>query len=92
MTQTEKPTPGPWHVAARNGDITRILDYPGRLVAEVRGATGSKSEMKANARLIAAAPELLAVLKLVLDHDGKLTGADWTHLRAAIAKAEGKQP
>lgn len=50
----------------------------------------SRDEMLANARLIAAAPELLDALRLVLAHDGALTGADWTAIRAAIAKAEGE--
>ena len=49
----------------------------------------SRAEMLANARLIAAAPELLDALRLVLAHDGALTGADWTAIRAAIAKTEG---
>ena len=50
----------------------------------------SRDEMLSNARLIAAAPELLDALRLVLAHDGALTGADWTAIRAAIAKAEGE--
>ena len=49
----------------------------------------SRDEMLANARLIAAAPELLDALRLVLAHDGALTGADWTAIRAAVDKAEG---
>ena len=50
----------------------------------------SRDEMLANARLIAAAPELLDALRLVLAHDWPLTGAEWTAIRAAIAKAEGE--
>jgi hypothetical protein len=49
----------------------------------------SRDEMLANARLIAAAPELLDALRRVLAHDGALTGADWTAIRAAVDKAEG---
>jgi hypothetical protein len=49
----------------------------------------SRDEMLANARLIAAAPELLDALRLVLAHDGALTGADWETIRAAVDKAEG---
>lgn len=40
--------------------------------------------------LLAAAPIMLEALRLVLAHDGALTGADWTAIRAAIAKAEGE--
>ena len=50
---------------------------------------GRRAEMLANARLIAAAPELLDALRLVLAHDGALTGADWETIRAAVDKAEG---
>lgn len=49
----------------------------------------------ANARLIAAAPDLLAALKSVLSVGGGTTGFSADHptniaIRAAIAKAEGK--
>ena len=51
----------------------------------------SRDEMLANARLIAAAPELLAALRMVMEHDGRLTGADWDTIRAAVDKAEGTE-
>ena len=34
-----------------------------------------------------AAPDLLAALELVLDHEGHLTDGDWTVIHAAITKA-----
>lgn len=46
-------------------------------------------EREANARLIAAAPELLACLLDVLDADGDIYAMDFDRYRAAIAKAEG---
>jgi hypothetical protein len=48
-------------------------------------------ESAANARLIAAAPDLLEALQAVIDH-GSMTGADWASdkARAAIAKATGE--
>ena len=80
----------------------RYIEGTGKLLANAQSSepigTGckgghpqvaSRDEMLANARLIAAAPELLDALRLVLAHDGALTGADWTAIRAAIAKAEG---
>jgi len=48
-------------------------------------------EQRANARLIAAAPDLLAVLREALDFPLITEGSDWwTRVRTAIAKAEGK--
>ena len=46
-----------------------------------------------NARLIAAAPELLAALEQVArasEDCGDMEDIDWTGLRAAIAKATGE--
>jgi hypothetical protein len=44
-----------------------------------------------DARLIAAAPELLACLLDVLDADGDLDVMDFNRYRAAVAKATGEQ-
>ena len=52
-------------------------------VASVHGP-----DMEANARLIAAAPELLAACRLVFEHNGN-PAAYSKQLMAAIAKAEG---
>jgi hypothetical protein len=57
---------------------------------------GSFEEMNANARLIAAAPELLAALKNLMplwDRDDVRDGyaAEFTAAEDAIAKAEGKE-
>ena len=63
--------------------------------------SGDREELKmqviANARLIAAAPEMLEALKMFLqfnDQGGPLsfdTDAMWAQARAAIAKAKGEQ-
>lgn len=77
---TNKHTPGPW---ALNGN------YIG---SETAGNIGySFGDNVANAHLLAAAPELLAALKAVLEHNI----AHHNHMthaaaRAAIAKAEGR--
>lgn len=87
-------TPGAWtfrYAADGSGDIGIVAD--GGCVAEVfheircRGE-GARDEQSANARLIAAAPELLAELQRVYD---SLCGEcfDWWPVRVAIAKATG---
>jgi len=79
-------TPGPWkqeHAIYRYYEITR----EGYWVARTRGAE--------NARLIAAAPELLKALQAMLTHMG-MDEDEWNkptfdQARAAIAKATGEQ-
>jgi hypothetical protein len=92
-------TPGPWlpfisetgGFAIEDSNRSRILcqraDWPHRA-----------QESRANARLIAAAPELLAALKAYLvakpqcecsDHSGCPMASARVLARAAIAKAEG---
>lgn len=50
-------------------------------------------EQQANARLIAAAPELLEALEAIINDGGKFVMTQETHraARAAIAKARGAQ-
>jgi hypothetical protein len=96
-----KHTPGPWAVDA---DAYPIFIYSESetwpLIDELGNEEGCKGafiantgDNKANARLIAAAPELLEALKDMLDgHEDACTGygegaAD--KARAAIAKATG---
>ena len=93
-------TPGPWVVV---GNLTKYVEarLPSGLIQEVAacGPTaadeGYGQQQVANARLIAAAPELLAALKnmvglveLVLPFDGP----QQRKARAAIAKATGERP
>ncbi len=62
-------TPGPWHVS----DSNEVLDEESCLV--VAEIMGERPEIyKANARLIAAAPELLEALKLIwqMFEDGRI--------------------
>jgi len=81
-----KHTPGPWEVFESHTGPYVIDSAEQAAVCKLEWCL----EAKANARLIAAAPELLDALRLVLAHAGALTGADWTAIRAAIAKAEGE--
>ncbi len=95
--QATKHPPGPWVWNGKDMPFADIEDARGNVIAGMvynggHPQVASRDEMLANARLIAAAPELLDALRLVLAHDGALTGADWTAIRAAIAKAEGRAP
>ena len=91
-----KHTPGPWTIA--NGEDRRVY-----LINHGRDAVGetvyTDTRNPADARLIAAAPDLLAALKGILrEHDALQmaegrTGDRWpaaTRARAAIAKATGE--
>lgn len=70
-----KHTPGPWRFTCHNGGQF-LGDVEGslcggtiRTIACVLPFAGP-TESDANARLIAAAPDLLAALNGILDHDG----------------------
>ena len=93
-------TPGPWYVT---GNLTRYVEarIDGGLIQEVAacGPTeadgGYGPQQEANARLIAAAPDLLEALIELADCGAEAWGEDrpcvkWA--RAAIAKATGEQP
>lgn len=82
-------TPGPW----------RVLDFNERGFDRFFGVQMGRSggfrvegpDAEANARLIVAAPELLAACKRALEEAGDLRGATRRgDIRAAIAKAEAR--
>jgi hypothetical protein len=90
-------TPGPWKIAA-TGHVVTAADYS--RICRVEQLPGMDSrEIDANARLIAAAPELLDALQNIVN---SLTLAGPPELacqqyqldtaRAAIAKATGNTP
>ena len=88
----DKHTPGPWKIGTPppNGEQTVGTDQ-GLMVAVA--TTGAGVQTKANARLIAAAPDLLEALKGLMalsDHRVDLRDAA-KDARAAIAKATGEQ-
>jgi len=87
-----KHTPGPWSVQYET-DIAAREDGVGPVdVAHVYMRT-APGRTEANARLLAAAPELLEALKSMCEGFKPLKDADFPALakaRAAIAKAEGK--
>ena len=84
-------TPGPWHVSA---DQPIVFDANKHVVADCYEHEHSLfAERYANARLVAAAPDLLAACTaLVRDNDGPGEfGEALEFARAAIAKATGGQ-
>lgn len=90
-----KGTPGPWRVARQNGSPTTgewmIAGAKPGYLAEVRDCGGGFSA--ANARLIAAAPDLLEALSDLVDHVAMIgigRPSELDAARAAIAKALGE--
>lgn len=89
-----KHTPGPWHTQHVH-PYTHIKSDKNPMIAVVRSVlTDSRQEFEANAHLIAAAPEMLEALEMML---GILTVAGIAadteavqHLRSVIAKAKGE--
>lgn len=80
-----KHTPGPWRATLKTVTAPETED---RLALEVRIHGGNVDDNRANARLIAAAPELLeALVELLAEVEG--CGASEKKARAAIAKATG---
>lgn len=96
-----KHTPGPWGVSKQTPTIIKQFDFLGETSTVIGSASGwtgsyafpSDDEAVHNARLIAAAPELLALLVELVDIEGPCPGTvSWaTKVHAAIAKATGSQ-
>lgn len=87
-------TPGPWTVVVSGLAVWSISKPPGQngVIALCDSVARPYAENKANARLIAAAPELLAALEaLYEDWNGPLTESVQL-ARAAIAKAKIELP
>lgn len=106
--QTAKHTPGPW---ARDDNDAIIVAPPAYFgdrvfIADLDPSTPvlvtypSIEEMEANARLIAAAPELIAALRAIVERDTEFEAIEDAETRyyhaigiasQAIARAEGRQ-
>jgi hypothetical protein len=96
-TMSEKHTPGPWTVDLSD-DRFLVRDDEENIVADCwNGVFGDDGEYPLdtcgpNARLIAAAPDLLAAARLVRDNNRKgVTGSEarkgWQALNEALSKA-----
>lgn len=94
MSKGSKHTPGPWYVAY-DGDGCRV-EFDDRKIFNTTEDTPESdadiAELKANARLIAAAPECLSALQLILNDNRLMNAMKREQARAildAIAKATG---
>jgi len=87
-------TPGPWtwgksydglygSGSGQDNEVLTYEDYDGMWLAYV-------PQREANARLIAAAPELLEALENLENDDGSIPDHAWNLCQAAIAKAKGE--
>lgn len=106
MNNKSKHTPGPWIAEARQHGLAIWADYenaPGEYIAIINGYEGSKEDRernRANANLIAAAPELLEALEIFVSSITPWAGTKSIPIedidkadrlaRAAIAKAKGE--
>ena len=106
MSTTTQHTPGPWHIGSGNGEGS-IFAENGRMRLETGGttlypichnvSTWNIDEDDANARLIAAAPELLTALETCVSElnqlaflaNDKLANAAIEKGIEAIRKAKG---
>ena len=90
-----KHTPGPWKAGSRSVTAPETED---RLALDVRLYGGNSGDHRANARLIAAAPDLLLALRMLhaetadyirLNNLGGMDNQCMQLARAALAKAVG---
>ena len=92
-----KHTPGPWIIERDSVVASNTPDDGGDIICEApERFENSMRRWQANARLIAAAPELLAEVKELLrnakfqDGHGIILTQDAEALEAIIAKVEGR--
>jgi hypothetical protein len=90
-----KHTPGPWKRDSQympeegaEGFSPYIVDSDGRNVGAAMMIPENEMEFVANARLIAAAPDLLEAAKWLMKMHGRLGSRAWDAMRTAIKKAE----
>lgn len=88
-TKTAQHTPGPWAATKKEIGDFYIEGAAEEDIANVYGWSGAKAECEANARLIAAAPEMFEALKKAADYMGEMGHPDdlLAEARAALAKA-----
>lgn len=92
---TQKHTPGPWTYRAYSTHPHHIIEAEDR--EGVAYTMDHEADSKANATLIAAAPDLLAALERLLNAEALVDDEYYAEIeaaeeqaRAAIAKAKGE--
>ncbi len=86
----QKFTPGPWHVTERKpAPFVDVDNKAGRTLAVVQAGLKNDLPALANARVMAAAPKMLAVLKDTLDFLS-YDGYDTSVIKEVIQEAEGE--
>ena len=96
-----KHTPGPWEATGSNGYLNQcgIGRRSAHGIDPIGAAYGAGAELEANARLIAAAPEMYEALRLAQESIGRFTSDEGSTDRdfdiadtvaAALAKANGE--
>jgi hypothetical protein len=94
------PTPGPWAVVGDRETFLRVVQSgTGGLICDIESTFGYAKGDEANARLIAAAPDLLVVAELALAYmlaieQNDILAEDEQQIldtaRAALRKARGE--
>jgi len=86
-----KHTPGPWELIGKQGTAVWAGD---KIIAQMPRARIDHRQSRIDARLIAAAPELLEALRRIVDcfeiESGMVTDGHIQAACAAIAKATGE--
>lgn len=91
--ESDGPTGGPWHIEAPSKGSPCHTVKGGETNAEIAYVHAGEASQEANARLIAAAPELLVACKAMYDlltRDFGQLGPTTDAAFAAIAKATGE--
>ena len=83
-------TPGPWHVGGVGGCRPQIIYSPSGLAVLRTWGVATQAEEEANAKLAAAAPDLLAALEELRGWYLEQTGLPAVKANSAIAKARGQ--
>ena len=86
-------SPGPWTPRySIAGPISEVMDAEGLVICEMVLPVGGIPVSDSNAHFIAAAPEMLAALEMVVDriYDFGTEFEDLATVKAAIAKAKGE--
>lgn len=99
VASESRHTPGPWHLSPDGYSILCGDEHDPEIIAwtdvnDVMMIQDNRT-VEANARLIAAAPELLEALKAITDmgeaiHATQTLRAAYHHAKDVIAKAEGR--